>query len=859
MMAQTENTPWTPPVNVSQSGGASQPKIAVSPEGTLHLVWWDSTGEIYARTTGATAADWSRLGAVTDIGVTTSGPVAPAQLDLAVNSAGRLHLWWLDELSNLWSTRLAENSWLAPILLSSGAAAVDTAPDLAENVHLAYLQTDDSAASPSGVYYRSARDAGWSEPSPVYTSAYFRTIRPGVANVSVAGTGAGPVLVTWDDPRSAQSYYARSTDGGLTWSEPQLIETGSGPATRAQVAIAPNGDFLQIWRDVTASGCGLIGRRSQDDGVTWEAPERVLSGLGRCPDMWTFVPGAGDQLWLIGAAAANNPAANTGSVTLAQWDGTHWLGPYEIFVDFYDPATQATIHLSCLNLAMNGNAAGIAGCDAGGDIWAASNAVDLTQLLPAVQRPWSRVEQLSAADAQLGESLPALVADHDGNLIAVWSQVSSRRDLSTNLYATTQIRDRWSQPAQILSSPSGGDASSAAAANKAEQPAMVIDEQDRVHLVWSGGTDSAIFYSQAYGRDAASLTGWSVPETLPAPASLASSPTIARDASGATLYVAYAVPFNENRGIYLTRSTDNGATWSTPIRAFDASGAAWNSVDKPQLAYQTNAQTLHLVWLRATPPGGVEPQAIYYARSTDNGQSWSEPLKIAEGMVDWPRIVVTGSGLTHIVWNQQPSQDNESPAPMNIWAQASTDGGRTWTSPQIVRGFEQVSGPAALVSGRSQAYLTAVGAGPNTESALLYAESNDRTWENAVPFGLGQTAERGNAVAAAVAPEAGRLGALLRAWTWQPDGASHPAIGMTMRTIAPEQIVAAPTATPAPTETPRPLPTPSPTATPRPQLDDGLQQPRAENAGLPPIVIGAILAGIIVVAAVVVIRLKQRR
>jgi hypothetical protein len=861
VVAQAETTPWTPPANVSRSGGASQPKIAVAPDGTVHLVWWDSSeGELYARTSKTASTDWTRPISVTNVGVTSNGLVAPNQLGLAANSNGTLRLWWLDSGNKLWGTRTANNGWLSPIALSNAAAAVDTASDFNGNAHLAYVQTDNTPASSSGIYYRSARDAEWSEPSLVYGSTYFHAIKPELANVGVAGTGAGPVLVTWDDPRNTQSYYARSADNGRTWSEPQLIETGSGPATQARVAATPDGNFLQLWRDVTASGCGLIGRRSKDGGTTWDAPERVLSGLGRCPDVWTFVPGTDNQLWLIGTTAATNPGANTGTATIAQWDGTQWQGPMDATLTFYDPASKNTIKLNCLNLAFSETAAGIAGCDSGGDVWAAHNAVDLKQLLPAAQSPWSQVTDLSSSDALLGASLPALVADQTGNMIAVWSQASSANDLSTDLYAATQTRDRWSQPAQILSSPASRGSTGISSVNKAEQPAMLIDAQDRLHLAWSGGTDSAIFYSWAYGRDAASLTGWSVPVVISSSAFLNSSPTIAQDTGSGTLYLAYAVPYNEERGIYLAQSTDNGATWSTPHRVFDAAGALWNSVDKPQLAYQPNAQTLHLVWLRATPPGGTDAQAIYYARSTDEGQTWTEPVKIVEGLVDWPRIAVTGAGVTHITWNQSPAKDDGSPAPLSVWAQASDDGGRTWTSPQVVRGLEQVSGPAALISGGgTKAYLTAIGMGNNTESTLLYSESSDKTWQAVSSLGLGQPATRGNALDTAVAPAAGRLGALLREWVWQTDGTSRPAIGVTIRTIAPEQIVAVTTVTPAPTNTPQPSPTPSPTATPRPLLDSDLQQPKTQSTGLPPIVIGAILAAILVVAAVVIISVRQRR
>ncbi len=40
--SQTATEPWTPPVNVSASGAASQPVLAAAPDGTLHALWWDA-------------------------------------------------------------------------------------------------------------------------------------------------------------------------------------------------------------------------------------------------------------------------------------------------------------------------------------------------------------------------------------------------------------------------------------------------------------------------------------------------------------------------------------------------------------------------------------------------------------------------------------------------------------------------------------------------------------------------------------------------------------------------------------------------------------------------------------------------
>ena len=43
-------SPWSDPLNLSSSGAASQPVMAASPDGTLHVMWWDAvSGELYLR------------------------------------------------------------------------------------------------------------------------------------------------------------------------------------------------------------------------------------------------------------------------------------------------------------------------------------------------------------------------------------------------------------------------------------------------------------------------------------------------------------------------------------------------------------------------------------------------------------------------------------------------------------------------------------------------------------------------------------------------------------------------------------------------------------------------------------------
>lgn len=86
-------------------------------------------------------------------------------------------------------------------------------------------------------------------------------------------------------------------------------------------------------------------------------------------------------------------------------------------------------------------------------------------------------------------------------------------------------------------------------------------------------------------------------------------------AVGETLHV---VAVNPPRAWYL-RSEDNGATWSEPIIPIDTS----REIERPDLRYSKG--NLHLIWREFTDP--LYPQ-LYYARSSDGGRSWRQPVRV---------------------------------------------------------------------------------------------------------------------------------------------------------------------------------------------------------------------------------------
>ena len=848
-LAQNEAL-WAEAVNLSQSGAASQPLIAAAPDGVLHAVWWDATdGLQYARTATVTGTAWTtpvtaaNIFGVRQVDAATNRVtlIAPEAVRLLSSSNGEAFALWRDADDQLLGATVQGDNFSGSTPLAEIAVAFDVTADVSNTLHLGYVRTASSEAAPAGVYYRRHANATWGGANPVYTSPYFRPLQADRAHVSAAGLN-DIALVAWDDPQLGQSAYARSTDGGETWSEPQVI-TGTGRTLRARVTSTPDGEFLLIWQDAGAGGCGFVQRTSNDGGETWSAPQRVLGALTRCTADWSFMPDGDGRLWLIERLSA---AATGNSVSAAVWQAGSWSAPFELALSFFDPGAGRQIDLSCVNAAVAGQTLGLIGCDPNSDVLAARNTAPLDRFISARQAAWAEVEVLSDRQTPaVVDDLPALAADSSGALYALWSQ---QIDQASVLLGSAYTDDHWSAAVALLRS-----AETAEGRTVARQPALAIDSGGRAHAVWNGGTTGAIYYSWTYARDFTLASGWAEPIALPMDTPISSWPDLAIDPRGGDLFVVYAVPYNEGRGLYLARSADGGSTWpAAPQRIVDAAAQGWESVTTPRLAYDAAAGVLHVVWVRDALPGSASPRAVYYAQSRDRGRTWSEPVKVAEGQVGWPRVAMFGPDQVCVAWTQQSSQARVNPrSPLSVWSWLSADGGQTWTTPATVPGFEQISGAFGLIGDESgRLDLAAMAQLSNGESVLLHASWQEQRWSEREVTALGQNATAGNAAALAVSPSAGRLAALLRAWLWDQSGSGQFEVVATWREIPKQVVTPLPTFTPVPTVAPGPTATPEPTATPRPQIAPGGPQPIGETRGPSPLIIGGVLAAIIVIAGV---------
>jgi hypothetical protein len=369
--------------------------------------------------------------------------------------------------------------------------------------------------------------------------------------------------------------------------------------------------------------------------------------------------------------------------------------------------------------------------------------------------------------------------------------------------------------------------------------------------VWSCGFGGEIYYSHSFIRDAASDAGWSIPVLLPEPSQAGSAPALAADGNG-TLHAMYAVPLNESRGVYYTQSTDQGATWTDARLIFDAAAAGWAMVSDVQLVVDS-ANHLHATWMQSALPPATTYLGIYYARSLDGGQSWSEPAQISGVDTGFPVLAASAPNEIHIVWSGSLSDQTQ------LWHQWSTDDGATWTKATPIIGQSDVAPQADLATdGAGALYLVGVEQTTDASAALFYLRWDGGLWTDRESLPLGYTADSASGARAIILSNS-NLGVFYRVRAPTGDGGGHYVLGYSQRPVQVSLATPEPTLTPLPSETVAPSPTAPATITavPTPDLNAATVKPLSQQDTFRIVVVLAGMA-VVVVLAVIGLRLGQR-
>jgi RHS repeat-associated protein len=179
-------------------------------------------------------------------------------------------------------------------------------------------------------------------------------------------------------------------------------------------------------------------------------------------------------------------------------------------------------------------------------------------------------------------------------------------------------------------------------------------------------------------------------------------PAIAADGAGNVYVIWKRVYYSgtHRANIFLARSADNGESWSEEIRINDSEGDVCSWARKPDIAVDENSN-LYVVWTDCRDTN----EDIYFRRSTDGGVTWGAASRVNDdpgtSSQSEPAIAMDGVGRVYVVWTDYRNGDRD------IYFSRSTDGGQTWSANVRVNddgGTENQRHPDLAVDEASNAY-----------------------------------------------------------------------------------------------------------------------------------------------------------
>jgi len=662
----SEENPWTTPVNISNSGSTTSPVIAADSQ-NIHVVWSDEfAGSVYARLSDGV---WSAP-AVIEFPFDDYIPVLVAAGDT-------IHAFWIntEKDNSLTHSQVpasefgVRSSWSKPQVISEFVADFDAEYQAAGHFNLAYLFTGEDANSQPGVYYTRSGEGGkgWSTPVPLFISRYYRPVTQNNANVdlsAVSENDAEAIYVTWDNRAVKRVYLSKSTDQGVTWSAPFEVDgptasMSSNSPFNLLVQASQANKVLLVWQSNLQSGlnCTQYYQSSPDGGKTWGDRGRMMEGLVGCAAETKLLPQPGGVLAQI---------IFQDDVYLTAWDGARWSQPepQSALYSFIDPATDEAVRFRCRQSTLDAsNRLFVAGCDEIGsrDIWVTARKLGPISSWFPQSSLWNEPQLISEGQAVI-QNLKGLM-DSLGRFHILW--VSDDAEGTTaahnSLHYSVWNNGSLAIPSKILASPE----------RNFDQFSADIDEtRNRLILVWKDEDTGEVLFSWADIAKAGSVFEWAVPVSVPLAAPLGQSPAVLAGQDG-RIYIAYAIPINVGRGIYLTYSDDGGATWSASTRVFDAEQTNWEIVENPRID-QDRSGTLHLIWNLARYVVSSSLPGEYYSRSFDQGSTWTNAELFVEDISEPGWLIAAGEKNVFRFWFS-PNGDKKS-----LISDFSENSGESW-------------------------------------------------------------------------------------------------------------------------------------------------------------------------------------
>lgn len=176
------------------------------------------------------------------------------------------------------------------------------------------------------------------------------------------------------------------------------------------------------------------------------------------------------------------------------------------------------------------------------------------------------------------------------------------------------------------------------------------------------------------------------------------------DGTGYLMYGAFPSNASGENGVFISKTTDEGKTWTKHIPVIEHKGtmtldSAFEDKYYVQVDRAKNSPYsghVYTPWKRVIALDSATQ--IVVTKSTNQGLNWSTPIPVSERLAgssedttfgqSFPLITTGPQGQVYLVWNHGPKK--------GIGFSKSLDGGITWTEQRIIHNYKEFGTPKFL-------------------------------------------------------------------------------------------------------------------------------------------------------------------
>ncbi|MCP3999263.1 MAG: DNRLRE domain-containing protein [bacterium] len=360
-----------------------------------------------------------------------------------------------------------------------------------------------------------------------------------------------------------------------------------------------------------------------------------------------------------------------------------------------------------------------------------SRSVDgLTWSPPAPLKNNSATDDGSDRDARIA-------TDYAGNWLVVWRSTDTTGGIGPDedvlVSKSFDNGVTWGAPV-LLNSNAGSDS------GDDRDPQIATDGTGNWVAVWQSddslgdtiGTDRDILVSRSTNIGGT----WTAPLALNTNAGSDSGddahPQVITDGNGNWFAVWYSYDtlggtIGTDADVLVSRSTDNGVTWSPPLPLNGNAGTDNGEDVHPQIA--NDGAVWLATWHSTDTLGGTigTDWDVLVSRSTDDGASWTAPMALNSNAIGdtgsdlIPRMANDGGATWIVVWHSDDTLNNTVGTDRDIFIARSDDDGATWSAPV------PLNTNAATDSGRDEWSQVVIGRGAKWIVAWSSTDTLDGT------------------------------------------------------------------------------------------------------------------------------------